>query len=480
MAPCDPTASPRAQRLLEALRRVGESETFLFGHQNTGWSNQAAQSRVVESDVTVATRGDFPSLVGFNLAQARNGRLLEAVEVAKRWGAVLTFSWEAPNPVSGGSAHDRSGGALRAILPGGSANDKWNAWVDEIAAFFLRVDAPILFRPFHENTADVYWWGVCASAADFKAAWRYTQERLWSRGVHDLLFVYSPSKPDRDYQQAFTYRYPGAAAVDVVAFDYYGANDISRGLLSCCAQAARFAAAEGKPLAIAEFGVYGGLGAGASDGWFVESFSRPVRSDPACKRIAYALTWANSVQPPSYYVPLPGQRAYESFLQLYSSGAALFAKRASPNVYSPPLEDMEETSPPPPPPPPPPPLTIGATAASLPVPSVTLDGLPAHVQLEWRGGHDASLASLEQLAVLLVAVCALACLVAIAALLVARLRGGGHPASCRAPMEWLHPKCTAARYTALHRSGRQAALAGGARLSREEHRVPTKCRRERR
>lgn len=78
-------------------------------------------------------------------------------------------------------------------------------------------------------------------------------------------------------------------------------------------------------LAIAEFGVFGGLGNGAGPNWFLDSFSRPVRGDKECARIAYALTWANSVTPPNYYIPLPGQVAYTGFLQFYQSRVALFA-----------------------------------------------------------------------------------------------------------------------------------------------------------
>ena len=124
MPPCDPHADSRTVALLDGLRRLGESSKFLFGHQNTGWSNQNAQSRVVDSDVTRATRGDFPGMVGFNLAQMRNRNLRNAIEAAKQRGAVLTFSWEAPNPVTGGSAHDKDGQPVREILPGGSANAK--------------------------------------------------------------------------------------------------------------------------------------------------------------------------------------------------------------------------------------------------------------------------------------------------------------------------------------------------------------------
>ena len=124
MPPCDTDADPRVVTLLDGLRRVGESDHFLFGHQNTGWSNQNAQSRVVESDVTRATHGDYPALVGFNLAQMRNRNLRNAIDAAKQRGAVLTFSWETPNPVTGGNAHDTEGQPVRELLPGGTANEK--------------------------------------------------------------------------------------------------------------------------------------------------------------------------------------------------------------------------------------------------------------------------------------------------------------------------------------------------------------------
>ena len=111
--------------------------------------------------------------------------------------------------------------------------------------------------------------------------------------------MYSPAKPDRDWYKAFKGYYPGANEVDVIAFDYYGADDISRGLASCCQQTATFAESEGKPVAIAEFGMQGGFGSKGqqytiSSRWYVDSFLHPVMNSPACRRIAYALTWTNA------------------------------------------------------------------------------------------------------------------------------------------------------------------------------------------
>ena len=327
--PVDQFASPPTVHLLARLHDIGNSDSFLFGHQNTGFSSQASQNRPVVSDILTSV-GGFPAVVGFNLASIRNRGLRTALLDAQRRGAILTASWEASNPLTGGNAHDTQNATVAALLAGGTATERWKQMLDEAADFLRSLQTPVLFRPFHENTGTSYWWaaGAC-SAEEYRRLWRLTQLHLWSRGAHNLLFVYSPAKPDRDWYGAFKGRYPGSDQVDVIAFDYYGADDISRGLASCCQQTATFAAAEGKPVAIAEFGMGGGFGSHGSQyvhspNWFINSFLHPVTSNPACRRIAYALTWTNA-GPEKYYVPLPHQPAHPGFLELYGSSSAVFA-----------------------------------------------------------------------------------------------------------------------------------------------------------
>ena len=333
-APIDQFATSATARLLARLHDIGESDSFLFGHQNTGFSTQTAQARFVVSDILTSV-GGFPAVVGFNLANLRNRALRTALQDAQRRGAVLTASWEATNPLTGGNAHDADNNTVASILAGGPATERWKQMLDEAADFLRSLDTPVLLRPFHENTGDRdgYWWaaGAC-TAEEYRRLWRLTQLRLWDRGAHNLLFVYSPAKPDRDWSRAFKAYYPGSAQVDVIAFDYYGADDISRGLASCCQQTAAFAAAEGKPTAIAEFGMQGGFGSKGSQytvspKWFMDSFLHPVLTSKACRRIAYALTWTNAA-PNRYYVPLPHQSAHPSFVELYRSGSAVFAGEA--------------------------------------------------------------------------------------------------------------------------------------------------------
>ena len=324
--PVDPAHEPAVARLLARLRDIGDSDRFLFGHQNTGFSSQRAQSQRVESDLVTAV-GSYPALVGFNLAQIHNTALRGALEEAQQRGAILTCSWEAPNPSTGNGPHDTSGQALRAVLSGGSAAFKWAKMLDDASAFLKSLRGPVLFRPFHENTGNTYWWGAnSCSASEFLAMWRLTQDGLWQRGVHNLLFVYSPAKPDRDYNNAFHARFPGTDRIDVIGFDYYGADDISRGLVSCCQLTAKFASSIGKPVAITEFGMQGGFYKGphyrVNPNWFLTSFLHPVMSE--CRHISYALTWTNA-GPQSFYIPLPGQSTYESLVALHRSGSAVFA-----------------------------------------------------------------------------------------------------------------------------------------------------------
>ena len=78
-------------------------------------------------------------------------------------GVVIQLFWESYNPVTGGSAKDLSGSPITEILPGGSANERWNQWMDRIADWLVQVGlTQAIFRPFHENTGNWFWWGASA------------------------------------------------------------------------------------------------------------------------------------------------------------------------------------------------------------------------------------------------------------------------------------------------------------------------------
>ncbi|MEU6607927.1 glycosyl hydrolase [Streptomyces shenzhenensis] len=83
---------------------------------------------------------------------------------------------------------------------------------------------PVLLRPYHEmNTAPGrgFWWAGQDPAA-FRRLWRLTYDYLvHRRGLHNLIFVWSPNSWDGTYGREPGAYYPGGRYVDVVGVDDY-------------------------------------------------------------------------------------------------------------------------------------------------------------------------------------------------------------------------------------------------------------------
>ncbi|MEU1304218.1 glycoside hydrolase family 26 protein [Streptomyces shenzhenensis] len=83
---------------------------------------------------------------------------------------------------------------------------------------------PVLLRPYHEmNTAPGrgFWWAGQEPAA-FRRLWRLTYDYLVRRrGLHNLIFVWSPNSWDGTYGREPEAYYPGGRYVDVVGVDDY-------------------------------------------------------------------------------------------------------------------------------------------------------------------------------------------------------------------------------------------------------------------
>lgn len=82
--------------------------------------------------------------------------------------------------------------------------------------------AVVLFRPFHEVNGAWFWW-YNKNPLQFKKLWRFWFNYLTKeRGVHNLLYVFSPSSnTNRSYPWDY---YPGDEYVVINALDFYS-ND---------------------------------------------------------------------------------------------------------------------------------------------------------------------------------------------------------------------------------------------------------------
>lgn len=347
----DPNLGSLGQQLLATLQKISNSESFVFGHHATDvlgqhWTNYDATND--SSDVKEATGGSFPGLFEHNLywvtrAHASNVAWDETLAKVKAKGALLMLHWPVDNPstctTEGGEvkncedAMTLKGTPIKDILPGGKVNGIWRKWLDTVADFLHKCEShglAVILRPFHECTGGWFWWGSkMATPSQYKAAWNYTKHYLTEeRGVHNALFAYAPSKPTMGMDLAYgsNSMYPGDDQVDIVCFDRYGKDDdnLKEDIVQDCSHVATFAEQHKKVPAICEFGIAHGNQESKKASWFKTDFLDPVMQSDKCRRIAYALTWANT-SPESYWVPLPEQTLYPGFKAMAESGHVIFA-----------------------------------------------------------------------------------------------------------------------------------------------------------
>lgn len=191
----DPEARTEARCLAARLDRWKAARLMGVGQQLNMSNDQYAAPLAALGDRRV-------SVVGFDLWELGKtktyefpfyDRAIADLIVMAQDGAVLTASWHAPNPHTGGPYNDRSWHDLGALLEDTPAADAFWADYDEQLGVLLELQAAgvaVVLRPFHEVNGDWFWWGRPA-AATFKRVYAELQERAWAAGVHNVVWAYS-------------------------------------------------------------------------------------------------------------------------------------------------------------------------------------------------------------------------------------------------------------------------------------------------
>jgi mannan endo-1,4-beta-mannosidase len=264
---------------------------------------------------------------------------------------VITLSWHMANPASGGNSWDTTA-ALASILPGAPNHAKYVGWLDRFAEFALSLRAPtargdtvlvpVVFRPFHEMSGSWFWWGGRhARPEDFQALWRFTVEYLRDRkGVHNLLYAYSPDKL-YDYGPAHFFDwYPGDAYVDVLGMDQYywpaSATWAPKDQVASFAESMRFlareASARGKLAAITETG----FETIPDPTWWTGKLLAALKSDTLTRRMAWVLVWRNATRAGEgrehYYGPYRGHPSAPDFVR-FVSDSLIVLENELPDLY---------------------------------------------------------------------------------------------------------------------------------------------------
>lgn len=328
------------QCLLNYLHSLKNSNNILFGHhlsnveRRTGsdWSKAWDPSY---SDVYEVT-GSMPAVFSFDFGRGIH-TATEHCKAIYSWGGIITFSWHAKNPVTGGGFRDQDGNAMGQLYKAGTqANKIWTEQLDEIAKEFNNLEykgvkIPVIFRPFHEHTGSWFWWGHGhCTAQEFVKAWHYTIDYLREKGVNNMLVAYSPSKPSLNEQNtAYTLdTYPGDEYVDIIGFDQYDLNHLD--LVSDARFVVEMAERHGKVAAITEFGNRKGINEETIADWFTKNLE-PLHNDPVACKVAYALTWMNRKK--NYWTPLKKDKQYDDFLKYITKDYSLLLKDIE-NVYT--------------------------------------------------------------------------------------------------------------------------------------------------
>lgn len=346
----DRMATKETKALFKNLHKLSEKHT-LFGHQHAteygkGWSGEANRSDVK------SVVGDHPGVIGVDIS-GLSGR--PPAEIAKtkeqlrknvtdtyNRGGVTTVAWHFSNPVSGGAFYWKDSISLPAvkyIIPGGEAHEKYKAILDDVAGWAKSLKGkngelvPVIFRPFHEFDGDWFWWGRSHCTTDeFKALWKFTVSYLRdTAGVHNFIYAFSPDNIF-DTEEKYTERYPGNEWVDMLGMDNYG--DMGRyGKYNLDAAVKKlqivsaFAEKNGKLAAFTETG----LESLVNPNWWNDVLLKVMKSGKI--KMSYVLVWRNDMSSPThYYAPYPGHPNIPDFKKFYDDPYTLFEKDLK-NIY---------------------------------------------------------------------------------------------------------------------------------------------------
>lgn len=364
----DSNATDSAKALAAYLSGLQKDDKVLFGHQNSTFRSvrdNGATSDV--KDVTGSEAGlfgiDTLSLAGTECATENPLQAsIAASEKAYKGGSIISLSCHMPNFTStkitatGDKDHPYNFSkcdfaeskdltpCADYILEDGAYNAQYNAYLDIIAEYALALqneNVPILFRPFHENSGGWFWWGTSTSADSYRAIWRYMVNYLQAKGVHNMLYVYSPNGPI-DSETDYLSRFPGDAYVDVLGFDFYDdyadadkytGDTYFEALAKSCDVVANLAKNKNKIPAIAETGIRI-TGAGKDSlmvtgnptkgkDWYNQLVNTAVAHD-----IPYFLLWAN-FSSENFFIPYKfndtmGQEMINEFISAYNNDHSIF------------------------------------------------------------------------------------------------------------------------------------------------------------
>ncbi len=343
--PVDRNATKETRALYAHLKKITR-KGIMFGHQDDALYGVGWKYDWNRSDVKSVT-GDYPAVFGWELGHLELGHsnsldsvnfdtIRSRIREVYRQGAVNTISWHLNNPLGGTAWDSKTTKAVESVLPGGKEHQKFNLWLNRLANFFLSLRddhgrlVPIMFRPYHEMTGGWFWWGAKqCTPKEYVALWRYTVNYLESKGVHNLLYIYSPATAPNS--ETYFERYPGNKYVDILGVDIYqgksknASEEFIRNTRLDLTFMVKAAKKRHKVAVLSEAGLYNI----PISNWWIHVLWKAIKNIP----IAYVLVWRNACSGPTqFFAPYPGQVSEKDFQAFKNNPKTIFESQL-PNMY---------------------------------------------------------------------------------------------------------------------------------------------------
>jgi mannan endo-1,4-beta-mannosidase len=334
--PVDTLITDETRALWLNLKKL-QGKGILFGHQDATTSGIDWKSPDSRSDVREIT-GTNPALYGWEISGIGNINNIDSIpftilqkriaEAFSRQG-VNTVTWHLNNPVTGGTAWDTYT-AVRDILPDSSRHEYYKSQLQLAGDFFRQLKSgdgtpiPVIFRPFHENNGNWFWWGKGHCTRDeYIRLWRFTVSYLRDTlQVHNLLYAYSTDIFETPEQ--YLERYPGDAWVDILGcenyWDFQSGATISNGIAQL-RMIVNIATSRKKLAALTECG-FDGI---PVRNWWTQYLLTPIKDDSVARNISYLMVWRNANRK-HYYVPFRDQKSAPDFILFEQDTFTIFEK----------------------------------------------------------------------------------------------------------------------------------------------------------
>jgi len=146
-----------------------------------------------------------PALIGFDLQELQDAILAgndptDELIVRAEAGALLTATWHAQNPQTGGNSNDRSWTDTAELLNSKSPTSLafWRDWDLQLSNLrrFQDAGVAVILSPLHEAGGDWFWWGGTEPAV-YRQLWSQLQTRASAAGVHNLLWAFAAAPKTR-------------------------------------------------------------------------------------------------------------------------------------------------------------------------------------------------------------------------------------------------------------------------------------------